>query len=404
MLKLFAPGQRVFVCGSSNEPTALLSHLAQLALPDNLEFVQFPIAGLNSTDFTAWNESACITSFFMTPTLAKADAARVQFLPMQMRYVYDYLSQNIDVALLQVARDAQGELRLGPNVDFVEAALASAKVVIAELNHGLVAPAGCPKINASRIDYLFESERQLLEMPAPKIDESTTTIGRLVARLIADGDCIQTGIGAIPATILKQLGDKNDLGLHSGIIDDGCMRLILQGNMNGDCKSIDRRRHVTGGSLCSRAMHDVLVDRPDVVFRATNYTHELGTIRQLSNFVSVNSAVEIDLWGQVNAEYAGGRQISGTGGSVDFMRAAKVSSGGRSIIAMTATARGGTVSRIVPKVELVTALRTDVDIVVTEFGVARVKHLPLRERALALIDVAAPQFREELRAAWHAYA
>jgi acyl-CoA hydrolase len=133
------------------------------------------------------------------------------------------------------------------------------------------------------------------------------------------------------------------------------------------------------------------------VFRPASYTHEVGVISQLDQFISINSAVEVDLYGQVNAEVAGGRQISGTGGSVDFMRAAKASSGGRSIVAMNATARRGEVSRIVPKVDLVTALRTDVDMVVTEYGVARLKLLPVRERALALIEVAAPEFRDGLR-------
>ena len=132
-------------------------------------------------------------------------------------------------------------------------------------------------------------------------------------------------------------------------------------------------------------------------FRGADYTHEVQAIRQLENFVSINSAVEVDLFGQVNAEVANGRQISGTGGSVDFMRAAKASKGGRSIVAMNATARGGSVSRIVQKVEMVTALRTDVDIVVTEFGVAHLKHLPNRARAEALIEIAAPEFRQGLR-------
>jgi acyl-CoA hydrolase len=150
-------------------------------------------------------------------------------------------------------------------------------------------------------------------------------------------------------------------------------------------------------ALGSNDLLDWLADNPSVVFRGANYTHEVAAIRQLPNFVSVNSAVEIDLYGQVNAEYAGGRQISGTGGSVDFMRAAKASSGGRSIVAMSATARRGSVSRIVPKAEMVTALRTDVDIVVTEYGTADIKYLPIQARAEALINIAAPQFRDDLR-------
>jgi 4-hydroxybutyrate CoA-transferase len=162
-------------------------------------------------------------------------------------------------------------------------------------------------------------------------------------------------------------------------------------------KAVDQGRHITGMALGDDALFDWLADEPAVIFRGADHTHEVSAIAQLQNFVSINSAVEVDLFGQVNAEYAGGRQISGTGGSVDFMRAAKVSKGGRSIVAMNATARGGTVSRIVPRVDMVTALRTDVDIVVTEFGVAQLQNLPNRQRAGALIDIAAPQFRDELR-------
>jgi 4-hydroxybutyrate CoA-transferase len=217
--------------------------------------------------------------------------------------------------------------------------------------------------------------------------------------LIQDGDCIQTGIGAIPAAILEALVSKNDLGLHSGLIDDGGMALIERGVMTGRAKPVDRGVHVTGMALGSAALLDWLARRSDVAFRGADYTHEVRVIRDIPNFVSINSAVEIDLFGQVNAERVGGRQISGTGGSVDFMRAAKASKGGRSIVAMTATARGGSVSRIVPRVDLVTALRTDIDLVVTEYGVANLKHASTAARVDALIEIAAPAFREDLRAA-----
>lgn len=397
--QLIQPGQRIFVAGSSNEPTALLEQLALLQLPQGLRFLQFPIGGYNNTDFTQFNSTATLTTFFMTPALRMADPQRLHFLPMQMRWVYDYLANQVDVALIQVAKDAQGVLRLGPNVDFVAAVLNSAKVVIAELNHNLLAPAGSPVIDADKIDLLYESERDLTTLPPPKVDQVAREIGAHVATLINDGDCLQTGIGAIPAAILQQLEDKNDLGLHGGLIDDAGMHLIVKGNVSGRCKPIDTGLHVTGMALGSPQLLDWLSRTPEVVFRGANHTHEVSTIARLPNFVSVNSAVEIDLFGQVNAEYAGGRQISGTGGSVDFMRAAKSSAGGRSIVAMNATARGGTVSRIVPRVEMVTALRTDVDMVVTEFGVADIKYLPNRQRAQALIAIAAPQFRQALAAA-----
>ena len=397
LLDLLKPKQRLFVAGSSNEPTALLNHLAQLELPGQLEFIQFPLAGHNSIDFTQFNGTAVLTTFFMTPSLAGADPSRLQFLPMQMRAVYDYLSSNLDVALLQIARDRHGILRLGPNVDFAQAVLSSASVILAELNHGISAPAGCPRIDLDQIDFLFESERPLRQLVTPAIDASAQQIGSYVAELIKDGDCIQTGIGAIPTAILKQLEGKSDLGFHGGLIDDAGMALIRHGNVTGNRKPLDKGLHITGMALGSNDLLDWLADNPSVVFRGANYTHEVAAIRQLPNFVSVNSAVEIDLYGQVNAEYAGGSQISGTGGSVDFMRAAKASSGGRSIVAMSATARRGSVSRIVPKAEMVTALRTDVDIVVTEYGTADIKYLPIQARAEALINIAAPQFRDDLR-------
>jgi 4-hydroxybutyrate CoA-transferase len=396
---LLRPGQRIFVAGSSNEPTALLEALRAVTLPENLTFVQFPLAGYNRFDFTAFGPTTRMTTFFMTPDLRKADPERLQFLPMHMRTVYDYLQKDVDVVLLQVARGADGRLRLGPNVDFLGAALSCATTVIAELNEQLVAPAGCPVIDETAIDLLVPSARAIHAPAPPAIDAAAEAIGARVAALIRDGDCIQTGIGGIPAAILARLADRNDLGMHGGLIDDGGMRLIRNGNITGYNKPIDTGVHVTGMALGSPDLLDWLADQDAVQFRGANYTHEIGVIRQIPNFVSINSAVEVDLFGQVNSEVAGGRQISGTGGSVDFMRSAKASPGGRSIIAMNATARDGAVSRIVPKVELVTALRTDVDIVVTEYGVAELRNTPARARAEALIALAAPQFRDELREA-----
>ena len=396
VLEYLHSDQRIYVAGSSNEPTGLLRDLAASALPENLEFIQFPLPGLNQTDFTQFNDTASVTTFFMSSALAKGDAARVNYLPMQMRATYDYLATNLDVYLLQVAYDQERRLRVGPNLDFHESVLAQNPTVIAQLNPSMVAPAGSPLMNPALIDVMIENDVSAPALAPATIDEAAQEIGRLVAGLIRDGDCLQTGIGAIPAAILNQLTDKNDLGMHGGLIDDGGMRLIQQGNLTGAQKAIDTGKHITGMALGSDELMQWLATQRNVVFRGASHTHEVSAIRQLDGFVSVNSAVEVDLFGQVNAEMARGRQISGTGGSVDFMRAAKASKGGRSIVAMNATARGGSVSRIVPKVEMVTALRTDVDTVVTEYGVAQIKDLPNRARAEALIQIAAPQFRDEL--------
>jgi 4-hydroxybutyrate CoA-transferase len=401
--ELLAPGQRVFLGGASNEPEGLLTAVA--AEPDaarGVTFVQFPLAALNRRDPSAFADGARLETFFMAPQLEAGLAAeRVAFLPMQLRAIYDHLSRtSIDLAFIQVGRDAAGVLRLGPNVDFLSAVLGSARCVVAELNHGFLPPAGCPAIEEDQVDYLVETDRPLPELPAPEPDDASRSIARTVSSLVRDGDCLQTGIGAIPAAVLAALDEKNDLGLHSGLIDDGGMTLIEKGVINGTRKTRDRGIHTTGMALGSRELYDWLAEREDVEFRSANYTHEVSVIREIRGFVSINSAVEVDLFGQVNAEYTRGRQLSGPGGSVDFMRAARSAPEGRSIIAMTATARGGTVSRVVPKVELVTALRTDVDLVVTEYGVADLRSAPVHARAEAMVGIAAPNFRDELRGQW----
>lgn len=398
---LLEPGMQVFVGGGSNEPSALLDALA--ARPEaarGITFTQFPLPGLNRRDLSSLGPEARQRTFFLSPDLREGFAeGRVSFIPMQMRALYEWLlARRFDVVLTQVAPGRDGGLRFGPNVDFLDAALEGAGCVVAELNRGFTAPAGAPAVAPGRIDYLVETERPLTPFAAPEPDAAALEIGRLVASLVPDGSCIQTGIGAIPAAILGALGDKNDLGLHSGLLDAGGRRLIERGVMTGRNKAVDAGVHVTGMGLGDAELFDWLADEPSVSLRGACYTHEVSVIRALDRFVSINSAVEVDLLGQVNAEFAAGRQISGTGGSVDFMRAARVSPGGRSIVAMTSTAGNGRYSRIVPRVPVVTALRTDVDTVVTEHGIAELDGLDLDARAEALIEIAAPVFRDQLRA------
>ena len=196
---------------------------------------------------------------------------------------------------------------------------------------------------------------------------------------------------------MARLDAHNDLGFHGGLIDDGVMRLIENGNINGRLKQVDPGVTATGAALGTEMLIEWLADQESVVFKGANYTHDAEVIRQLGCFVSVNGAVQVDLLGQVNGEMVGGRQISGTGGSVDFMRASKLSRGGRSIVALASTAKQGTISRIVPRVEMVTALRSDVDYIVTEFGVARLKDASLEERIASLVEIAHPDFRESLK-------
>ena len=396
---ILRPGQRVFVVGSSNEPVTLLDALTECPeAARGLTFLQFPLPGMNTFDFSNLTDETQFGTFFLTPDLREGFAAgRIDFLPMHMRNVFEFLRSDVDVLMVQVAYDRTGRLRLGPNADFTAAVLETADIVIAELNRGIQAPLGAPRIAETAIDYVMESERSLATMAAPALDDVSTAIGAHVASLIRDGDCIQTGIGSIPAAILKALEDKNDLGMHGGLIDDGGWALIERGVLNGRAKSYLPEQHVTGMVLGTEALYEWVAQRADVVLAGANVTHETRMISRLDNFVSINSAVEVDLDGQVNAEVIAGRQISGTGGAVDFMRGARMSRGGRSIVAMTATARRGQQSRIVERTPVVTALRTDVDVIVTEFGIAELAGTTLAERRERLIGIAHPDFRDELR-------
>lgn len=401
LVEFLKPGAVVYVGGSCAEPRGLLEIVDSFSdrLRD-LHFIQQPLGAVNQRDLSTIAPGCSQRTFFMTPNLQEGlKEGRIEFVPMHMRAIFDYLARTrIDVALLQAARDRDGRLRFGPNVDYVDAVLMSASKLVIEINSSFTAAIGAPLVDEDRVDLQFEIASGRPLYPVSGSDEVSEKIGSLIAGLIRDGDCLQTGIGAVPAAILNNLKDRSDLGFHGGLMDDGVMALIKNGNINGSRKHIDTGQHILGMALGSDEMLDWLVEAEQVVFRSADYTHEASVIRQLDNFVSINSAIEVDLMGQVNAEVAGGRQISGTGGSVDFMRAAKMSPAGRSIVAMGATARGGTVSRIVPKVDTVTALRTDVDIVVTEFGVAELKDESLQSRAERLIEIAHPDFRDELRA------
>jgi len=401
---LLCPGASVYVGGGCAEPRGLLDAVqAHCQGSSGVHYTQFPLGAVNQRDLTRITPDATMSVFFMTPFIQDSlKEGRVNFIPMHMRTVFDYLSTTkLDVALLQAARDRNGELRYGPNVDFLDAVLANAKHIVVEENNSFVAPIGSPVVDTAQVDLLLDVGREKPVFPVGDIDDVSNKIGEQIATLIKDGDCLQTGIGAVPAAILANLGERSDLGFHGGLMDDGVLALIRNGNMNGSRKAIDKGKHILGMALGSEELLDWLAHDPlaeGVVFKSANYTHEVSVIGQLDNFVSVNSAVEIDLMGQVNAEVAGTKQISGTGGSVDFMRSAKASGGGRSIVAMASTARGGTVSRIVPRVTLVTALRTDVDIVVTEFGIAELRNESLASRAERLIEIAHPDFRDELKA------
>ncbi len=409
--RLLEPGMTVFIAGATAEPREILAALARDgAACAGVRFVSFSVPGMNPGNFTDFHKETRATSFFATPQNREAVASgRIDFVPLQYRAIFDFLEHDVDIdaAILQLPpADEHGDFNLGISADFAPAVIDKAGIVIGEVNERQPSAADSPAYPQSRLDYAVACNRPVPTFPNIELDETSLAIGRHVAELIEDGNCLQIGIGSIPEAALAALVDKNDLGFHSGMIAPGVMRLVKNGNMNGCRKAIGNGKHVTGVTLGDEELIDWAGRSQDVFFRPVSYTHDIGVIRQIDNFVSINSAVEIDLSGQVNAEMLSGKQISGTGGSVDMMRGAAMSRGGKSIIALGATAGGGKYSRIVANLSpgnTTTALRTDVDYIVTEYGARRIRHLPLRERANALIEIAAPQFHDQLREEFQEY-
>lgn len=308
--------------------------------------------------------------------------------------------QPVDVALIQVSPpDAHGNCSLGISVEATRAALQVAKKVIAWVNPQMPRTHGDSFIHISRIDRYFEASAALPVHCQAAQDEVTQRIGERVAELIDDGDCLQMGIGAIPDATLACLGNHRDLGIHTEMFSDGVLPLVERGVINNTRKHKHRGRIVTTFAMGSQKLYDFVDDNPQVAFLDVEYTNDTAVIRQNKQVMAINSALQVDLSGQVCADSIGTQVYSGVGGQMDFVRGASLSEGGRSVIALPATARGGSVSRIssllAPGAGVVTT-RAHVHYVVTEYGVANLRARSLTERAEALIGVAAPQFREAL--------
>ncbi|MCB1742093.1 MAG: acetyl-CoA hydrolase [Gammaproteobacteria bacterium] len=405
---LLEPGMNVFVMGGPNEPRGIIEALrAQPERCAGVRFFQSIVPGMTDTDFCAIHPQVRSSAYFITPgTREPYLRGRLDYIPMQISAVTDFLASDypLDLAILGLSGPADATIFGGGlNVDFLDVILQRRPPVVAELNHRLPTPHDATSLPAACVDYVVETEHALPQLPLPEPTQESVWIAHHVAALVKDGDCIQTGVGAIPYSVLHALGDKNDLGLHSGILDDAGMALIEAGNITGSRKPIDRFKHVVACAMGTADFYDRAASHPHVRFRPFGHTHAARVLVGLDNFVSINSAMEIDLQGQMNAEMINGSQVTGTGGAVDFMRGAAGSPGGRSIIAMTATAAAGRRSRIVARLgdgNAATALRTDVDYVVTEHGARRLRFLSERDRARALIEIAAPQFRDELEQAF----
>jgi acyl-CoA hydrolase len=400
---LFRPGITVYVPGLAGESPVLAAALQ--AAPDacrGVRFVGVWLPGINRIDYAGLHPDARATAFFISRDMAATYAAgRVTFLPLSYFETFRFLRERmpIDLAVLHTSvPDHDGFVSLGVANDFTPAVMAKATTRVAFINHRMPATRGAERIRLADLDYLIEADAPLLsDDDAP--DAVFDAIGRHIRDLIRDGDTLEVGIGRVQR-VFAALAGKSDLRIHSGAITSPVLRLVEADGIAGSDDAI-----TVGAALGSETLYRFVRDDPRVRFAPVGWTHDIATLRAIPRFVAINSVIELDLLGQANAETIGGRQIGAVGGLSDFMRGARVSPGGRAIVALPATAKGGAVSKIVPSFSAGTpvgATRGDMDVVATEYGVAELREKSIDDRAAALINIAAPQFRDELARAWSA--
>ncbi len=402
VVSLLQPGMRVFIQGLASEPTRLRETLLDRSpTTQGVHWSGVLIPGINQFDYASTTSTDCFTGLFIGSEQAStADQGRSELLPFHYSRAYrHFAAQHFDLVILQVAPpDDAGNCSLGVNTDFAEAVVPGATMVLAYVNDRMPRTTG-PSIAWSELDFTVTTSTELLSPTGVKtVDPTTHRIAEHVASLVCDGDCLQMGIGKVPAAVMPLLKHRSDLGMHSGLVSNDVLPLIESGVMTGERKSIDRGKIVTNAVYGSRNLYDI-AGREIFQFRNVAYTHCANILATIDNLVSINSAIEVDLWGQVNSESMGGNQISGIGGSVDFTRGATLSPGGRSIIALascTSTGRSRIVSRLAAHTPT-TISRADVGIVVTEHGIADLRGLTTAARAKALIAIADPLARAELK-------
>jgi acyl-CoA hydrolase len=400
------PGDRIVWGQACGEPTTLVEALiAQAPGIGRLSaFAATSFSGILGADAA---ERLSLSSMGAIGALRTVAATgRLGIVPCHVSQIGPMIEQGLigcDVAFVQVSPpDANGNHSFGLINDFVQAAVAKARVVIAEVNERVPFTFGDAELPAARIDCAVHVARNPVEVSPAQISATDLAIAKIVAGYIEDGAVLQVGIGAVPDAILRLLQDRRDLGVHSGMIGDGLVDLVAAGVVTNALKPIDPGVSITGALIGTRRLYDFVDRNPKISMRSSSYTHGEVTLSRLTRLVTINSAVEVDLTGQVNAEQSGGQYLGGTGGQVDYVRAGSRSRGGHSIIALPATAKGGKVSRITAALSgPVTTARSDVDVIVTEFGAAQLKGQTLAERSRRLVGIAHPAFREELDQAAH---
>jgi acyl-CoA hydrolase len=407
-LSIIKSGDRVFMHGSAQTPVFIINELAKQAnrLRD-VEIVSISVYGDLEIAKPGYEKSFMLNSMFVSGAIRQAvNEGRADYIPVFLSEIPELFKRNIlpiDVAIVQVSvPDQHGYCSLGVSVDVARSAVNTAKAVIAQVNPNAPRTHGDGLIHASRFKSMVYCEDPMQEANfSEKVGEVEHKVGHFVASLIEDKSTLQMGIGAIPDAVLKALSGHKDLGVHTEMFSDGIIDLFEKDVINNKYKSIHPNKAVTGFALGSKRLYDYVNDNPAFAFLDIDYVNDPHVIRRNPRVCAVNSAVEVDLTGQVCADSIGMYQFSGVGGQMDFMRGAALSQGGKPIIAITSrTAKG--VPRIVPFLKQgagVVTTRAHVHYIVTEFGIAYLYGKNLRQRAKALIDVSHPDDREMLERA-----
>jgi 4-hydroxybutyrate CoA-transferase len=405
-IKCVQSGDRVVLAHACGEPLELVDALvARAGELEHVEIVHMVAMGKGEYSLTEHARSFFHNSLFTGASTRDAvregrgDYTPVFFHAIPDLFLKGYLPPSVALVHLSPP-DKHGFCSFGISVDYTKPAASVAKTVVAQVNPNMPRTHGDAFIHVSELDYIVESEQAIIELQPPKIGPVEEAIGKNIASLVDDGSCLQLGIGGIPDAVLMFLHEKNDLGIHTEMFSEGVVDLYDEGVITNARKTINRDKMTATFLMGTRRLYDFVDDNPAVNMFPVNYVNDPYIIGQNDNVVAINSAIQVDIMGQVVADTMGPVQFTGIGGQVDFMRGAARSKGGKAIIALPSTAKRGEVSRVVAKIgegAAVTTMRADVDYVVTEHGVARLKGKMLRERAEALIAIADPKFRDQIR-------
>jgi acyl-CoA hydrolase len=390
--------KRLFLAGFGGEPTAVIEALSRQPLRGNdVRLTGVVIPGVNRIDLSQVVPDGRIESAFVTPALRAAfERGRVDFRPMHYSALYrDFeLRRDIELAVVRVSVPRQGHVSLGLTHDFTPALIAAGTALVAMIDPSTPFVMDGVTIPVSRFEALVDGPSPAIALPPDPPRPELERIAAYVAGIVRDGDTIQLGLGSAPNAVLRALAGHKQLALYGGMASDAALDLL-------DAGALD---HVTtGAAVVGDIWRQRLASEPRIRFRSVAETHGIKALLAVRRLVSINSALEVDLLGQANGEMLAGRQISGHGGVADYVRAARVSEGGRSIISLSSTGDRGRISRIVAALEPGTPVaitRGDIDVVVTEYGAAFLRDTDIDTRAERLIAIASPAFRDSLADAW----